>query len=60
MLLGIMSDPFWRRNYQRLVMNYSRETGKEGDSEPEFRLPPTIVGAWIVPIALLGKPFSLA
>jgi len=54
MVAGIASDPLWRRNYMRLVKNYSKETGREGASEPEFRLPPTIVGAWIVPIALFG------
>jgi hypothetical protein len=55
MVAGIASDPLWRRNYMRLVKNYSKETGREGASEPEFRLPPTIVGAWIVPIALFGE-----
>lgn len=24
-------------------------------SEPEFRLPPTILGAWVVPIAMFGE-----
>ncbi|RDI85864.1 hypothetical protein Vi05172_g4203 [Venturia inaequalis] len=55
MFLGIASDVLWKRNYARLVRNYSKETGKEGSSEPEFRLPPTIVGAWIVPISLFGE-----
>lgn len=55
MSLGIASDILWKRNYVRLVRNYSKETGKEGSSEPEFRLPPTIVGAWVVPIALFGE-----
>ncbi|TID20739.1 MFS general substrate transporter [Venturia nashicola] len=55
MLLGIASDVLWKRNYARLVRNYSKETGREGSSEPEFRLPPTIVGAWVVPISLFGK-----
>jgi len=55
MLLGISSDVLWKRNYVRLVRNYSKETGKEGSSEPEFRLPPTIVGAWVVPISLFGE-----
>jgi len=54
MILGISSDPLWRRNYARLNKNYERQTGQPGASEPEFRLPPTIVGAWIVPISLFG------
>ncbi|KAK5133872.1 hypothetical protein LTR08_007203 [Meristemomyces frigidus] len=48
MVLGISSDPLWRRNYARLVRNNG------GVSEPEFRLPPTILGAIIVPISLFG------
>jgi hypothetical protein len=58
MMIGISSDVFWKRNYVRLVRNYSKETGIENNSEPEFRLPPTIVGAWVVPVALFGTfPF---
>lgn len=37
MLAGISCDPIWRRNYQRLVRNNG------GVSEPEFRLPPTVL-----------------
>jgi len=55
MMIGIASDIFWKRNYARLVRNYKKETGVEGNSEPEFRLPPTVVGAWVVPVALFGE-----
>jgi MFS family permease len=67
MLFAIASDPFWQRNYLRLVRNNS------GNSEPEYRLPPSIGGAvltvfglfcfawtiypsihWIVPIVGAG------
>ncbi|KAF2396958.1 MFS general substrate transporter [Trichodelitschia bisporula] len=54
MLIGISTDPFWRRNYQKLVKRHEAKTGIPGSSEPEFRLPPTIVGAWIVPFAMFG------
>jgi len=37
MLSGISCDPLWKKNYNRLV----RKNG--GKSEPEFRLPPTIL-----------------
>lgn len=37
LILGVLCDPIWRRNYARLVMNNG------GVSEPEFRLPPTIL-----------------
>ncbi|KAK4636429.1 Efflux pump atB [Fulvia fulva] len=48
MLAGVSCDPVWRRNYTRLV---DKNGGK---SKPEFRLPPTIVGAMIVPVSLFG------
>lgn len=37
MVIGISCDPIWRKNYNRLVNNNG------GVSEPEFRLPPTIM-----------------
>ncbi|KXT04370.1 hypothetical protein AC578_3613 [Pseudocercospora eumusae] len=46
MLAGVSCDPLWRKNYIRLVEN------NNGVSEPEFRLPPTILGALIVPVSL--------
>jgi hypothetical protein len=49
MLTGIASDPLWRRCYDRLVRQ------NEGGSEPEFRLPSTIAGAFVVPLALFGE-----
>ncbi|KAL1389009.1 benomyl/methotrexate resistance protein [Phyllosticta capitalensis] len=55
MILGILSDPFWRRNYARLVRQREEQGGEPGGSEPEFRLPPTIFGAIVVPIALFGS-----
>lgn len=38
MLIAIGTDPFWRRNYSRLVHKY--EGRKPGVFEPEWRLPP--------------------
>jgi hypothetical protein len=52
MLAGITSDLFWRRRYDRLV---KRSEAQGGGSEPEFRLPATIFGAWLVPLSLFGK-----
>ncbi|KAJ8112603.1 hypothetical protein OPT61_g5062 [Boeremia exigua] len=54
MLTGVMSDPIWRRIYGRLVRQREAQGGEPGGSEPEFRLPSTILGAWVVPIALFG------
>jgi hypothetical protein len=55
MLAGISTDPVWRRIYGRLVRQREEQGGEPGGSEPEFRLPSTIVGAWVVPVALFGK-----
>ena len=49
MILGISCDLLWRRYYQRLVVR------NQGKSEPEFRLPSTVVGAVIVPVGLFGE-----
>jgi multidrug resistance protein len=56
MIIGACSDPIWRRNYNRLVKRRAAQGGEPGGSEPEFRLPPTIYGAILVPIGLFGKP----
>ncbi|EMF16737.1 MFS general substrate transporter [Sphaerulina musiva SO2202] len=48
MLMGVSCDPLWRKNYSRLVQN------NDGVSEPEYRLPPTILGAILTPLALFG------
>ncbi|KAI4721507.1 MFS general substrate transporter [Aureobasidium sp. EXF-10727] len=48
MVTGVSCDPIWKKNYSRLV------TKNGGVSEPEFRLPPTILGAILVPIGLFG------
>ncbi|KAK0896578.1 hypothetical protein LTR57_022504, partial [Friedmanniomyces endolithicus] len=47
-VIGVSCDPLWKRNYVRLVRNNG------GVSEPEFRLPPTILGAVLVPVSLFG------
>lgn len=56
MVAAILSDPLWKRNHRRLCRNLEARTGSvEGASEPEYRLPPTILGAFIVPVGLLGE-----
>ena len=56
MLTGIASDPLWSKCYVRLVRQREQQGGEPGGSEPEFRLPSTMAGAFVVPIALFGKP----
>lgn len=44
MLLGISTEPLWRRNYERLVIRREDATGEIEGSHPEYRLPPAIAG----------------
>lgn len=52
MLLGIATNPYWARNYRRLLARHEKETGNSG-SEPEYRLPPAIAGAPLITFSLL-------
>ncbi|KAL5592415.1 hypothetical protein FOBRF1_013441 [Fusarium oxysporum] len=52
MLFGVATDPIWRRIRVYLIEKHDRETGVENISEPEFRLPPAILGSLLVPIGL--------
>ncbi|KAI1139746.1 putative bicyclomycin resistance protein [Hypoxylon sp. FL0543] len=46
MIVGSASDPIWRRINHRILEK------NKGVHEPEFRLPPTIAGAFLAPIGL--------
>lgn len=53
MILGITTDPLiWAPLRNKRV---ARQQAQGGDSEPEYRLPSTIAGAAVVPIALFGQ-----
>lgn len=43
---------YWDRNYSRLLESHEQQGGEPGGSEPEYRLPPAIAGAILVPIGL--------
>jgi len=51
-LFAISTDPFWHRNYLRLIDNREKNGGEPGGSEPEYRLPPAIAGSFLVPMGL--------
>lgn len=51
MLFGIASDPLWHKIYNRLLDRTEKETGIR-TSEPEFRLPSAIFGAWLCVIGM--------
>jgi MFS family permease len=57
MLFACLSNPFWRKNYLRLIANWKKNQGSEKGNamlkpEPEFRLPPAIAGGILVPIGM--------
>ena len=52
LMAGIATDPFWHKNYQKLVRQREEQGGEPGGSEPEYRLPPAIGGAILVPIGM--------
>ncbi|KAJ5344946.1 hypothetical protein N7541_007442 [Penicillium brevicompactum] len=52
MVMAILSDPIWRRNYIRLERNHERATNKIDDFQPEWRLPSAILGGPLVTIGL--------
>ncbi|EXJ91425.1 hypothetical protein A1O1_04537 [Capronia coronata CBS 617.96] len=58
MLLAIASDPIWHLNYRRLLRKRENETG-ERKSEPEYRLPPSIVGPWFCVVGLFWFAWTI-
>ncbi|KAK9238762.1 major facilitator superfamily domain-containing protein, partial [Lipomyces kononenkoae] len=52
MIVAVGLDPIFSRNYERLVRQREAQGGEPGGSEPEFRLPPAIVGSVLVPVGL--------
>ncbi|OAA51889.1 Major facilitator superfamily domain, general substrate transporter [Metarhizium rileyi] len=52
MIIGVMTDPLWHHIRSGLVQKLEAETGVPGASEPEFRLPPAITGAFLVPAGI--------
>jgi hypothetical protein len=40
MILAVLTDPFWRRNYARLQRNHEQAVGRKNEYIPEWRLPP--------------------
>lgn len=52
MIAGTVTDPLWHRIRDRLIHKLELETGVAGGSEPEFRLPPAILGSVLVPVGI--------
>ncbi|KAJ5414101.1 hypothetical protein N7509_000728 [Penicillium cosmopolitanum] len=51
MVMAILSDPLWRRNYVRLERQHQQGNHVE-EFQPEWRLPPAILGGPLVTIGL--------
>ncbi|KAL9060639.1 MAG: hypothetical protein Q9162_000590 [Coniocarpon cinnabarinum] len=54
MLLAIFSDFFFQRYYRKLMREREAAGGERGGTDPEMRLPPTVVGVWFVVVGLFG------
>ncbi|KAK9779032.1 putative Major facilitator superfamily domain-containing protein [Seiridium cardinale] len=52
MIAASATDPIWRRMHDRLLAQ------NDGISEPEFRLPPAVAGAVLVPVGLFWFAWS--
>ncbi|PKY02942.1 MFS general substrate transporter [Aspergillus campestris IBT 28561] len=52
MVFAISSDPFWRRVYARLEAEHEKDEGRTEKYQPEWRLPPAILGGPLVTIGL--------
>ncbi|KAK6223638.1 major facilitator superfamily transporter [Colletotrichum tabaci] len=59
MFLAAATDPLWHHIRSQLMADLEKETGVEGASEPEFRLPPVICGAFLCPIGIFWFGWSL-
>ncbi|CVL12698.1 hypothetical protein FPRO06_08449 [Fusarium proliferatum] len=58
MLLAAGLDPLWHNIRNKLIRKLSDETGVEGNSQPEFRLPPAILGGVLVPVGIFMFAWS--
>jgi hypothetical protein len=52
MIPAAVSNPLWDRIRNHLIQKAARESGEACSSEPEYRLPPAIAGAVLVPIGM--------
>ncbi|KAK2014201.1 major facilitator superfamily transporter [Colletotrichum eremochloae] len=59
MFVAAATDPLWHHIRSRLIADLEKKTGVEGASEPEFRLPAVICGAFLCPIGIFWFGWSL-
>lgn len=51
-MLASLSDSLWRKNYNRLVCQRQVVGGEPGGSDPEFWLPPALLGSILILIGI--------
>ncbi|KAM3451838.1 hypothetical protein MY3296_004985 [Beauveria thailandica] len=52
MFIATATDPLWHRYRMGLVAKLEQKTGIKGKTEPEFRLPPAVLGAVVAPVGV--------
>jgi hypothetical protein len=55
MVIGVLTDPIWKRVYRNLV---EKREAKGLPLKPEYRLPPAMLGGILVPIGILWFAFT--
>ena len=56
MIVAVLTDPFWRRNYARLQRNHEQTVGRKNEYMPEWRLPPGMRLGIIKPYCSYANP----
>ncbi|CAG9992133.1 unnamed protein product [Clonostachys byssicola] len=59
MALSLLTNPLWIRIRTRLVARHREETGKDDTSEPEYQLPPAMVGGVLIPVGLFWFAWTI-
>lgn len=52
LIIGVLTDPIWIRTRLNLMAKLGEGGNSSAEGEPEFRLPPAIVGSVIAPVGL--------
>ncbi|CAH0045740.1 unnamed protein product [Clonostachys solani] len=57
--LAVLTNPLWILMRLRLVARHRQETGKDDASEPEYQLPPAMVGGILIPVGLFWFAWTI-
>ncbi|MCJ1327335.1 hypothetical protein MMC10_004004 [Thelotrema lepadinum] len=59
MVLAVATGPLWRRNYNRLMKSHEQRHGSVDDPQPEYHLPPAVIGAPLVTLGLFWFAWTI-